>query len=436
MAVWRLVLIVIKSRKSVNTTKSGQKKAEEPLALPFCVLPYCPNNNTSLTWMTRYRFRRVLLLAGCMLVLASTIRAQTGDEKHDSEKGNFEILPALAPTSSPELGLTLVGAAVMSFRLTPSDTISHRSTIATSVSVSTKKAILFGARIETYAFRDRLRVEADVSFRDMPDHYWGLGFDRASTIPKGDSTTSYDRAAWWVRPIALWRATGDVFAGINIDLNYTYARDPNPVMREDPDFVRFGPKNFNSGIGLIARFDSRDVPNNAFSGWYAQFKQTVYNSFLGGENNYHVIDLDYRQYQQIGRPGSTLAWTARTRITTGSAPYAEVSQIGSARDLRGYRQGQYRDQSMVFGIVEYRHMLKHFWSSAKTNKFGEPFSRHGLTVWAGLGTIGQDGDGTLRLLPNYGFGYRFVAIRRTSVRVDFGFGRDGFGFYLDFAEAF
>ena len=40
------------------------------------------------------------------------------------------------------------------------------------------------------------------------------------------------------------------------------------------------------------------------------------------------------------------------------------------------------------------------------------------------------------MLPNYGFGYRFEAMKRTNVRIDFGFSRDGFGFYLDFLEAF
>jgi hypothetical protein len=215
-----------------------------------------------------------------------------------------------------------------------------------------------------------------------------------------------------------------------------HAREPNPVMQEDPDFVRFGPKNFNTGAGLIARFDSRDVPINAFSGSYVQILQSFYGSFLGGENGYQLFDIDYRGYRQIWRRGSTLAWTARARVTNGSVPYAEVSQIGSPRDLRGYRQGQYRDLGMIYGIVEYRHMLRHFWSDARYNKFGEPFSRHGFVLWAGLGTIGRDNDGDIRLLPNAGFGYRFEALKRTNVRFDFGFSREGFGFYLDFEEAF
>ncbi len=398
-----------------------------------------------MTFISNRRISTGAILLALLALLALPSQVAFGQDSDPDEQEattetrkerNFEILPAIAPSSSPELGLTLVGAAVMSFRPFPSDTVSLKTTIGTSLSVSVKKAVVFGARINSYALKDHLRIEVDLSLRDLPDHYWGLGFDRASTIPRGDSTTSYQRTAWLVKPIFLWRLTGNVFAGVNIDLNYTNAQDPNPVMREDPDFVRFGPKNYNSGAGIIARFDSRDLPTNAFRGVYFHALQTAYGSFLGGENKYQVFDFDYRHYHTLGRPGRTLAWTARTRITTGSTPYAEVSQIGSARDLRGYRQGQYRDQTMVFAVVEYRHMLTHFWSSATENKFGEPFSRHGFTLWAGVGTIGKDREGTLRPLPNFGFGYRFEAIKRTNVRVDFGFSREGFGFYLDFAEAF
>ncbi len=388
------------------------------------------------------RRRKALPWTVVLCLLPWTILAQNAGESdtpagsEQQKEKNFEILPAIVPTSSPELGLTLVGATVLSFRLDPGDTASLKTTIATFLSVSVRKAVVFGARIDSYSLRDRLRIEADLSFRNLPDHYWGLGFDRASTIPKSDSTTAYQRTAWLVKPVVLWRVKGNFFAGVNVDLNYTNARDPNPVMQEDPDFIRFGPRNFNSGAGIIARFDSRDIPVNAFRGVYIQALQATYGSFLGGDNSYRVFDLDYRHYLPIGRPGRTVAWTIRTRITTVSAPYAEVSQIGSSRDLRGYLRGRYRDRSMAFAIVEYRHMLRHFWSGATENKFGEPFSRHGFTLWAGIGTIGEDREGILRPLPNFGFGYRFEAIKRTNVRVDFGFSREGFGFYLDFAEAF
>ena len=235
--------------------------------------------------------RAVLVWAISLALLPLVVFGQEADpddarrRQEVSSKKDFEILPAIAPSSSPELGLTLVGAAVMSFRPFPSDTVSLKTTVGTSLSISVKKAVVFGARINSYALEDKLRIEVDLSWRDLPDHYWGLGFDRASTISRSDSTTAYQRTAWLVKPLFLWRLTGNVFAGLNIDLNYTNAQDPNPVMKEDPDFIRFGPENYNSGTGIIARFDSRDLPTNAFGGVYAQALQTTYGSFLGGENS-------------------------------------------------------------------------------------------------------------------------------------------------------
>jgi hypothetical protein len=39
-------------------------------------------------------------------------------------------------------------------------------------------------------------------------------------------------------------------------------------------------------------------------------------------------------------------------------------------------------------------------------------------------------------LPNFGLGYRLEVQPRMNVRLDFGFGRDNFGFYFNFTEAF
>jgi len=39
-------------------------------------------------------------------------------------------------------------------------------------------------------------------------------------------------------------------------------------------------------------------------------------------------------------------------------------------------------------------------------------------------------------MPNFGVGYRFEVQPRMNVRFDFGVGRDNFGFYFNFTEAF
>lgn len=57
------------------------------------------------------------------------------------------------------------------------------------------------------------------------------------------------------------------------------------------------------------------------------------------------------------RPRSTLAWIAKSQIGMGDVPYSELPSFGSPFDLRGYYWGKYRDKSMAYGIMEYRHMF-------------------------------------------------------------------------------
>lgn len=49
--------------------------------------------------------------------------------------------------------------------------------------------------MKTYWAVDRVRISADIWYKDMPDNYWGVGYEGRNT-PKGEDTTAYRR---------LWR---------------------------------------------------------------------------------------------------------------------------------------------------------------------------------------------------------------------------------------
>ena len=70
-----------------------------------------------------------------------------------------------------------------------------------------------------------------------------------------------------------------------------------------------------------------------------------------------MLELEYRQFRQVFKRRSTLAWTAKTQIGMDNVPYSELPNFGNPFDLRGYAWGKYRDKSMAYGIIEYRHMF-------------------------------------------------------------------------------
>jgi hypothetical protein len=63
-------------------------------------------------------------------------------------------------------------------------------------------------------------------------------------------------------------------------------------------------------------------------------------------------------------------------------------------------------------------------------------SRHGFTLFAGLGVLGDKRFNLEGPLPQYGVGYRFELQPRANVRVDFARGRQSSGIYFNFQEAF
>ncbi len=343
------------------------------------------------------------------------------------EQGKPLLTPLAGPAYTPELGFTIAGGFMLSYKTNPKDSLIQRSSSPIMFGVGSTGAIFLSTLVSTYWFEDKLRIYADIWFKDMPDHYWGVGYENAYTTPKSDSTTSYQRLWLWLNPRILWQFRSNYFVGLNIDYNYTGVSDPSIGVAEDPIYIEYGPENLNSGFGLIARYDSRDVPVNAYKGTYIDLRSTFYSTTFGGRNKYQIYQIDFRQYFTVARKGNTIAFQAKTRIGLGDVPYGEMSQMGTPFDLRGYTWGRYRDKSMLFFLGEYRYMFQ---------KLSGELSRHGMVAWMGTGSIGTDPTMFKKWLPNFGFGYRFELQPRMNLRIDIGIGKETSGFYFNFNEAF
>ena len=365
-----------------------------------------------------------------LVISKKAIRASVRAEK--IEKGELLFTPFGGVGATPELGFSVAIGGIFSFKTDKHDTIIQRSSNTLSLSYSTKNAVVLFNRITSYWFEDKIRFNTDVWLKKMPDNYWGVGYNEGRYTEKSDSTTAYDRLWWQLNPQTVYRLRNNLYAGLNIDFNQTVSENENPKMKEDPCFMQYGSNNFNSGLGLVILYDSRDVPVNAWKGVHVLFEATFYSDYFGSDNVYQVYDLDYRHYVNLfHRTGSILAWQIRFRSSRADVPWGELSQLGTPFDFRGYVWGRYRDEDMQFNIVEYRYQVK------GRNPFNKnELSRHGLVAWGGIGSVGK-GIGCFDYwLPNYGFGYRFEVQPRMNLRLDVGFGNDSMGVYVNFNEAF
>ncbi len=345
-------------------------------------------------------------------------------------EGAFLITPVGMPGYTPELGGFIAGGGLMSFKTKRSDSLIQRSSLPVTLAYSTTGAIVVTSILTSYWFKDKLRINGDFWYKDMPDNYWGVGYESAFNNYQSDSTTAYKRHWWWINPRFLYQVKKNYFAGINVDYNYTKGNDASMGVAIDSTYMEYNDKPLNSGVGVILRYDSRDIPVDAWDGMLIDIRATVYSKSLGGDNNYQVYQLDYRQFKTLFRVGQVLAWQVKTRIAEGNVPYGEMSQIGTPFDLRGYMWGRYRNNDMIYLLAEYRHAFL---------KNNGDLSKHHTVAWIAAGTIFNTQtikDYTNRWLPNFGVGYRFEIQPRMSVRLDFGIGRESTGIYFNFNQAF
>lgn len=361
-----------------------------------------------------------------IVVLTNPVFCQ--DQSDSTYRSKPKITPFLVPSYSPEVELMIVAGGIFTFQTGP-DIDTKRSSLPFNVGWSTNNSKEIEFRPVIYSRGNNMRFFGRLSLKEMPDHYYGVGYDNGRYTETSDSTTQYQRL-WWQTDISiLRRIKNDLFGGIRFDINRTKATDLNPEMMQDPWIIDNGPDIQNSGVGIILQYDSRDFEVNANSGLLLNFNATFYGSIINSDFAYRMYIFDYRQFKSI-QPGKVLAWEFRVDQGSGDIPWTDLAKLGNAFSLRGYRFGRYRDKTAGFGLVEYRHTFRRMRSEDKH------LSKHRIVFWAGAGSMGPRINKWNGFLPNYGIGYRFEAQPKINARLDFGFGVESSGFYINFNEAF
>lgn len=338
------------------------------------------------------------------------------------------------PSYTPEASFGVGGAVLASFRMNKQDTISQRSFLPVGLNLSVNGTIVVAGAGTFFFNENKFRIYANYGYRNEPAHYYGIGIEEADNTLRSDSTTKYHRSYFQIYPRFVWEIRPNFYVGGLFDLNFTNTTDINPEMAEDPYFLKYKSKYLNVGIGGLVQYDTRDDVATPSRGLLLSTNFKLFGKYLGGAYNYEILELEYRQFKNIFRPRSTLAWIAKTQIGFGDIPYSELPTFGSPFDLRGYYIGKYRDKSMAYGIVEYRHML----GSMEKYKSGNFWAKCGFVVWGGTATIGETPFDWNKWKFNFGAGIRFQMQPGKNFRLDIGkgVGESGVQVYMNMTEAF
>lgn len=355
--------------------------------------------------------------------------------RRDSIRANKKIWATVlgGPSYTPEASFGVGGALLASFRLDNSDSVSFRSFLPIGFNISINGTMVVAGAGTLFFKENRFRIYSTYGYRNEPAHYYGKGIESIESNYRSDSTTLFHKQTFQFNPRFVWSVRNNFYLGALIDLNYTKGDDFNEVMLNDEYFNLFEQKYFNSGIGGIIQYDTRDDVATPFKGVYLSAMAKIYGKYLGGDYNYQLLDLEYRQFVPL-MERTTLAVVARSQIGFNDVPYTELPSFGSPFDLRGYYLGQYRDKSMGYAIAEYRQMI----GSMEAYEQGRFYSKLGYVLWAGVGTLGDTPAEWTKYKYNYGVGFRIQIQPRKNFRIDVGkaHGQEGVQFYLNMTEAF
>ena len=337
------------------------------------------------------------------------------------------------PSYTPEASIGIAGAVLASFRVNKDDTVSQRSFFPMGVNLSLNGTIVVSGAGMLFFNENKFRIRTTYSYRNEPSNYYGKGYDAIESNYQSDSTTHFVKEMVRFDPRFIWAVKKSFYLGTMFDINYSNSSDINPVMAQDEYFKKFDSRYLNIGLGAIVQYDSRDDIATPTSGMLVSGIYTNYSKWFGGDYNYQLLDLEYRQFQPLFTR-ATLGWVARAQIGFGDVPFTELPMFGSPTDLRGYYWGQYRDRSAGYGIVEYRQMLG---SQAAYNR-GAFYSKLGYAVWCGAGSIGHNVKDWNKWKLNYGVGLRIEIQPKKNFRLDIGkaHGDKGVLVYFNMTEAF
>lgn len=334
------------------------------------------------------------------------------------------------PAYTPEQGALLAGGGLYSFTTDRNDIDLQRSSITGFMMVNfpSNGSMGYGFQSKQNIFfnQNNSKYEGVVNFGQQSSQYFGVGYDKGSTVEMGENTTYDANRGEYIGSLA-YRFFGDWYFGANAEINYVKVTEQSDYILADQDFQDYADKPFTLGLGLVLEYDSRDFAVNAKEGLYFKANYLNFNEKIGSDSDYYKANFEFRSYYSFN-PTNTIASFTQFQATKGDIPFYDLATLGGANSMRGIFKGQFIDKTAFETTVEWRHTF------SRAN--GLP-SNHGMTLWSGIGGVGESVN-TLSddLFVSYGVGYRYQIQPKMNIRLDLGMSEFGNGFYFNFTEAF
>jgi outer membrane protein assembly factor BamA len=314
------------------------------------------------------------------------------------------------------------------------------SSAVVGTSYSSKQQASLTVKFGASGGNNRFRFDGDNRFQWTSQDSYGLG---TGTSPADSVYTKFTYVR--ITDGVWYELTKNLYAGAG--LHYSLHTNVRPGTEGDPaweesDYVAYSEQHgFNlegqtsAGFSLGLMLDTRDNPINASRGWFATVGyRPSFRGLFGGDAAFQETFVDVRSFVSMtkDRRQRLAMWVHGDFVGSGTAPYFDVPALGVSilgRSGRGYTEGRFRGQQLMYGELEYRATL----------------TRNGLlglVAFVNTTTV-ADREAGEELFDGFaaagGIGFRLLFSKRTGTNlcIDYAWGRQGArGFYLGLQEAF
>ena len=330
----------------------------------------------------------------------------------------MQVAPAPIITYSTETSLLLGLAKFNAFDLNKQDTISEASSVVSAFGASFRGQIYLDAGAKFYWNENKNISEISLGLEKFPRQFWGVG-NEINPETSALVTKSFFQAVLKYKRM--------IFHNFYLGANYNYYNVFNVSydIRDihNPEPYKGNDGGVNSGLGGIIAYDSRDNAYNATEGVFVEFQTEFYTPILGSEFTFNRYKLDIRNFYTLGH--FVLGYQLYSEANYGHPPVYSLAMMGGSERMRGYYEGQYRDNTLADAQIELRHHL--FWLI-------------GAVVYGSVGQVAPSYSEFVAENFKYtaGCGLRLMVdpVHKTNLRLDFGIGEKTYAVFFGFSEAF
>ncbi|WDF67812.1 BamA/TamA family outer membrane protein [Sphingobacterium oryzagri] len=373
------------------------------------------------------------------------IRRDTS-KRVQKKRSGISILPNINynPSIGFQIGAKVVGGLYLGDR-------SHTamSTFATAVSYTTRGIMVGYLSHDTYTKHNKWNIKGGAVIAKMValDYGMGMGNTIPTDIPQEEVLNNPQRNRY-VNQYTVYSLNERLYkqllpgmfvgAGVFIELKRnirTLGEHQETPLAVYSDLTGYNPNSYNNnGLMFNWQYMTRDNPNSAYKGIYADVVLRMSQTWMGSAQESFQLQTDFRKYWQLSteRPNHVLAfWHWGSYNVAGKLAYLDLP--GTGRDTysrigRGYTAGYFKGNSFFYSELEYRFPLlrNQFLSGVVFANVQTADDRLGTKLFQQW----QPAAGTgLRLL--------FNKATRTNLCIDYAFGRFGQrGLFLGLNEAF